>query len=92
MTAKEFNEKWNKHLKPRFYGMSIHDEDVIAYLDSAFEKEVFVNPEFEYSQVKLKFGACRIYSNSENNHNWETSVDEILRNKSDKNSYESRRT
>ena len=79
MEAQQFNEKWYKHLERGFYGMAIGDEDVIEYLDKEFEKEVAENPDFEYSQIKTKFGFARVYSTSNKNDEWEERINEILK-------------
>lgn len=78
MTSDEFNEKWGKYLEDGYYGMAIEDEEVIKYLDEEFAKEVQVNPDFSYSQIKLKFGSSRIYVNSGKAYNWEDQVNKIL--------------
>jgi len=79
MEAQEFNEKWYVHLERGFYGMAINDEHVINYLDDEFEKEIAVNPDFEYSQIKTKFGFARVYSTSTKNSEWEERINEILK-------------
>lgn len=79
MTAKEFNEKYSKYLEPGHYGMDIFYPEVIDYLDREFEQEIKVNPEFSYSQIKVKFGTSRIYVNSKNASKWETEVDKMLK-------------
>ncbi len=81
MTADEFNEKYSQYLEPGHYGMDINYPEVIDYLDREFEEEIKVNPEFNYAQLKLKFGTARCYSNSKKSHEWERMIDEILKDK-----------
>lgn len=78
MNIKEFNNKWQLYLEDRFYGLAIDDEDVISYLDKEFEREILRNDEFQYSQIKLKFGKSRVYTNSIKNSIWENKINEIL--------------
>lgn len=78
MTPVEFNKKWEKYLEPRFYGLDIYNEKVIEYLDSEFEKEIKVNPDFQYSQIKLKFDNAIVYANTTKNFEWERMIDKIL--------------
>lgn len=77
MKCDEFNRKWNKYLVAS-YGMDIEHSLVIAYLDAEFTKEVKINPSFNYRQIKLKFGTCRIYANSSKTSIWEKEVDRIV--------------
>jgi len=79
MTLTEFNEKWKEYLEDGFYGLTIHDEDVIKYIDNEFEKEIKVNPSFIYSQIKLKFGTSRVYANSDKIFEWENEINKILK-------------
>jgi len=62
MTANDFNEKYSEYLEERHYGLDIHDEKVIAYLDEIFENELTKIPGFTYSQIKLKFNSSRFYA------------------------------
>ncbi len=62
MTTKEFNEKYSKFLTNGFYGLRIENENVISFLDDAFQDLILI-PGFQYSQIKLKFGVPRFYSN-----------------------------
>lgn len=78
MDCDEFNEKWNKYLKEGFYGMNIEDPQVIKYIDDEFTKETVVNPSFQYAQIKMKFGTCRIYASSDQTNIWESRVNEIV--------------
>jgi hypothetical protein len=60
MSIEEFNLKYKKYLKKGFKGLEINNQDVINYLDDKFK--VFIkNPEFEYSQIKVKFGKVGFY-------------------------------
>jgi len=61
MNTIEFNEKWKKHLEQGHYGLDIDHQEVINYLDEKFTKILSDFPNFEYSQIKLKFGQARVY-------------------------------
>lgn len=78
-TSDEFNEKWAKHLEPQFYGMAIENLSVLQYMDEQFEKETQSNPDFIYSQIKLKFGTARVYTTSEYNNVWEETIDKLIK-------------
>jgi len=78
MTTEEFNEKYSDHLEYRHYGMSIGTPEVIEYMDREFEKEIAENPDFEYAQIKLKFGMARVYTNSDKNMEWENMIDKLV--------------
>lgn len=78
MTVDEFNKKWGNHLEPGHYGLAINCPEVIDFLDKEFEAETQSNPEFEYSQIKLKWGRTSVYTNSEKNYVWEDAIDSIL--------------
>jgi hypothetical protein len=60
-TVKEFNEKYKEFLAEGSYGLDIDDEYVVHYLDDKFQDLILV-PNFKYSQIKLKFGKCRFYT------------------------------
>ena len=77
----DFDVKYKEYLEEGFYGLAINDVDVIKYLDKEFEVEIEENPDFQYSQIKLKFGSARVYTTSEKNSMWEKSIDNILFNK-----------
>jgi len=62
MTVQQFNEKYKNFLEERHYGLDIHDEKVINYLDNLFENELTKIPGFTYSQIKLKFSSSRFYA------------------------------
>jgi hypothetical protein len=79
MTTKEFNEKWAQYLEPKFYGLDIGLPEVITYLDKEFEEEVKENPNFTYSQIKIKFGFSRVYAETSKALEWEKHINSILR-------------
>jgi len=79
MTAEEFNKKWEKHLEKGHYGMDIHNDEVIDYMDKEFTEEVKTNPNFTYTQIKLKFNMARVYVESDNASKWEKAIDEMLK-------------
>ena len=60
MTTNEFNEKYKNYLKKGHYGLDISIPEVIEYLDKEFQSLIKI-PEFQYSQIKLKFGRARFY-------------------------------
>jgi len=62
-TAKEFNEKYKEFLVEGSYGLDIDDEYVMRYLDTKFQDFILI-PNFKYSQIKLKFGTCRFYTDA----------------------------
>jgi hypothetical protein len=74
----EFNEKWKRFLKEGAPGAEIENMEVLKYLDSAFITELKVHRSFEYSQIKLKLGKCRVYSSSINKGRWEKRINAIL--------------
>lgn len=79
MTVKEFNEKWNDHIEEGHYGLAIDYLPIIEYLDKEFEDEVKVNPDFKFSQVKIKFNFSRVYTNSDKSTIWEQEIDKLLK-------------
>lgn len=79
MTKAEFNTKWKDYLEERFYGLAIDHEAVIDYLDSEFEKESKLNPDFSYSQIKLKFGRAVVYATTDKAIQWEDEIDRIMK-------------
>jgi len=81
MTAKEFNNKWREYLKEGHYGLAIDHPEVTKYLDKEFEKEIQTNPDFTYTQIKLKFGMSRVYAESSKAPEWETEIENIVFNK-----------
>lgn len=83
----EFNAEWKEHLSDGHYGMGIGNEKVAKYLNREFKLLKLLIPDFEYQQIKLKFGKARIYLSSETAefelmnkiaNLLETRVDEIL--------------
>ena len=80
MTTEEFNKKYSAYLEERFYGLAISHPEVVEYLDKEFENEIERNPEFQYSQIKMKFGSSRVYSTSDKSSAWEDEIDRIFRN------------
>ena len=79
MTTEEFNKKYSAYLEERFYGLDISHPEVVEYLDKEFEKEIEKNPEFQYSQIKMKFGSSRVYSTSDKSSAWEDEIDRIFK-------------
>ena len=78
MTTEEFNKKYSAYLEERFYGLAISHPEVVEYLDKEFEKEIEKNPEFQYSQIKMKFVSSRVYSTSDKSSEWEAEIDRIV--------------
>jgi hypothetical protein len=60
MTAEQFNEKYKDYLEEGHYGLDIHVESFIVWLDEKFQ-EFIKKPGFSYSQIKAKFGYGRFY-------------------------------
>ena len=79
MTAEEFNKKYSAYLEERHYGLDIDHPEVVDYLDKEFEKEIGKNPEFQFSQIKMKFGSSRVYTTSDKISEWEAEIDRIFR-------------
>ena len=75
---KIFNKKWEPYLIEGFQGLDIDNKLVIKYLDCQFENEIKFNPNFQYKQIKIKCGSCRIYASSSNVEKWKTKIDEII--------------
>lgn len=61
MRIEQFDDKWKSHLETGHYGLDITHPDVILYLDQKFTEIEKDFPNFEYSQIKLKFGYARVY-------------------------------
>jgi hypothetical protein len=83
MTVNDFNEKYSAYLEERHYGLDIHDEKVIAYLDEIFETELTKIPGFTYSQIKLKFNSSRFYAtglSNEKENEIEKKINELVKN------------
>jgi len=80
MTIKEFNAKWQRYRTEGAYGLDIDDPNVIDYLDKEFLQESERNARFYYSQIKVKCGTSRIYTNSLQKMKWEETIDKIMMN------------
>ena len=78
MTTVEFNNKYSRYLEPGHYGMAIEDSKVINYLDLEFAKEIKKDPLFSFAQIKMKFGSSRCYTSSDNNAEWEASINKLI--------------
>ena len=79
MTSEEFDKKYSSYLEEGHYGLAISHPEVITYLDKEFEGEIEKNPEFRFSQIKMKFGSPRVYTTSDKNSEWENEIDRIFR-------------
>lgn len=62
MNYEQFNEKYKAYLVNSYYGLAIQRELVIEYLDKKFQELIKI-PDFQYKQIKLKFGEARFYAN-----------------------------
>ena len=80
MTNIEFNIKYINYLKNGTFGMDITQNKIIKYLDKEFTKEIKINPSFMFSQIKIKLGTTRIYTNSNKNKEWEEVIDRVYLN------------
>lgn len=60
-TSGEFNTKYRAYLEDRHYGLAIDYPEVVELLDNIFSEVLVHVPNFSYSQIKLKFGACCFY-------------------------------
>lgn len=60
----EFNEKWGEYIEMGHYGLAFDNLEIIEYLDKEFTKEAKKNPNFCFTQIKLKFGRPTIYATS----------------------------
>ena len=81
MTPEQFDKKWKNHLEPGHYGLDITHTDVITYLDQKFTQIKQEFPNFQYSQIKLKFGQARVYMEPQqiNTHEIEQDINQILK-------------
>ena len=79
--CEKFNERWKDHLEKGHYGMTIDDPDVISYMDYNFKILKSINPNFTFSQIKLKFGSARVYVEKAPNQQcsvWEQQINKII--------------
>lgn len=60
MNAEEFNIKYEKYLEDGHYGLDVHNEEFIEWLDKKFE-EFIKYPGFKFTQIKEKFRMGRFY-------------------------------
>jgi len=60
MTTKEFDKKYAEYLTPGFDGMEFEDPEIIDLCDQYFQEWIKI-PEFDYQQIKSKFGTSRVY-------------------------------
>lgn len=79
MTSNEFNNKWKKYLREGHYGLSIDIPEVINFLDKEFQRSC-VREDFSYSQIKLKFGAARVYAEGCDALSIEDEINRIIKN------------
>ena len=63
-TTAEFNEKYKEYIEEGHYGMDINEPSVLAYVDQIFNDLTKI-PGFQFSQVKIKYGLARVYTNLE---------------------------
>jgi len=68
MTMEEFNEKYANHIEDGHYGLALHNEKIVDMLDGIFQV-LTLDPDFTFSQIKVKFGHSRIYSNADDEIN-----------------------
>lgn len=82
MDIYEFNEKWKRHLESGHYGLDVSNETVIEYLDKTFTDLEKQFPNFQYSQIKLKFGSARVYMEPYeiNTSEIENNINKIIKN------------
>ena len=78
MNTQEFNEKYAEWLEEGHYGLAISGDDVIDYLDNEFEIEIEANPDFSFSQIKMKFNYPSVYTNSDMNRIWESKINSLV--------------
>lgn len=64
MTAQEFNKKYKDYLETGFedQGLEFDIPEVTKFLDEVFEDVIRIQ-NFNFAQIKLKFGMARFYSN-----------------------------
>jgi hypothetical protein len=80
MTLKEFNQKHKHLIEEGFNGLEFENKQVIEFLDTFFESLLLVYPNFKVSQIKVKWGSCRFYSNLSYQLNFEIEnyINELL--------------
>jgi hypothetical protein len=61
-TSDEFNEKYKEFLEEGHYGMDINIPAVLSYVDVIFSDLTKIKG-FQYSQIKIKYGMSRVYTN-----------------------------
>lgn len=61
MTASEFNEKYKAYISEGFDGLEFDIPEITDYLDKYFDKGLVELPDFQFQQIKMKFGMCRFY-------------------------------
>jgi len=80
-TPAEFNEKFKDYLEEGHYGMAFYSKAVIKYMDEEFTKEIAINPDYSFSQIKSKWSNTRIYAETldpNKTKEWEAAIDRIL--------------
>lgn len=60
MNINEFNNKYKNYLEKGHYGLIVGNDDFINWLDNKFQEFIKI-PNFQYSQIKEKFGKGRFY-------------------------------
>lgn len=80
MKIDEFNKKYTDYIECRFLGLEFDNPEVIAYLDEQFQAHIKNHPDFKISQIKMKFGTSRVYTNAglELEREWEHKINEIM--------------
>lgn len=56
------NNKYKNYIEEGHYGCDIYDEEALKIIDAYFNT-VIPLPGFKFSQIKLKFGMARVYTN-----------------------------
>lgn len=81
MTREVFNAKWKAYIEEGFedQGLEFSIPSVTKFLDYIFTDLVWI-PGFKYSQIKLKFGMARFYTNlgMELNNLIEAKIDHLV--------------
>lgn len=60
MNTIDFNNKYEKYLEKGHYGLDVHDEEFINWLDIKFQEFIKI-PGFSYAQIKEKYLTGRFY-------------------------------